>query len=301
MQTFKRIFLFIALNFLICITVLALFTVLGLNGYLHRHHISTESLFLVCLVYGMTGAFISLMLSKVIAKWTMGLKMITIYDCSQEGVFLKRVVEKLAKKAGLAKIPEIGIFTSPTPNAFATGPTASRSLVAVSTGLLQKLDKEEIEAVIGHEIAHIKNGDMVTMTLLQGVVNTFVIFLSYIIAQAISMNAKKERSQGTFYLSRFVLQTIFMILGSIIVATFSRAREYRADLGGAHLTSPNHMIRALQRLEESSKKTLDQETPQSVAALMCNGKMGFLELFSTHPPISKRVAALKKLEESPIV
>ena len=276
-------------------SVSLLLTVLGINGYLYRHNIPPLALFGICAAYGMTGAFISLALSKVVAKWAMGLKMITVYDCSQEGVFLKRMVERLSKKAGLPKVPEIGIFNSPTPNAFATGPTASRSLVAVSSGLLQQLDSEEIEAVLGHEIAHIKNGDMVTMTLLQGVVNTFVIFLSYIIAQAISMNSKKERSNGTFYITRFVLEIFFMILGSLVVTTFSRAREYRADLGGANLTTPDHMIRALQRLEESSKRAPAKEMPQSVAALMCNGKMGIMELFSTHPPIQKRIAALRTL------
>ncbi len=296
MQAFRRFFLFIALNLIICFTASFILSLTGLNKYLQHHQIQPLALFFVFFVYGMTGAFISLALSKTIAKWAMKIKIITPYDCSNEGLLLKKIVSQLSLKAGLSKTPEIGIFSSVTPNAFATGPTTKNSLVAVSTGLLQKLNEEELEAVIGHEIAHIKNGDMVTMTLLQGVVNTFVIFLSYILSQLISMHTRKGRQDqnfGVYLISRIVLDIIFMAVGSIILCTFSRHREYKADLGGAILSSKEQMIRALRRLEQTSASIEKEETPQSVAALMCNGKKGFMELFSTHPPIEKRVRALQ--------
>ena len=295
MQAFRRIFLFITLNLIICITASFLLYLTGLNKYLQQHQIQPVALFFAFFIYGMTGAFISLLLSKIIAKWAMKIKIVTQYDCSSEGLLLKKIVTNLSQKAGLSKTPEIGIFSSKTPNAFATGPTSSNSLVAVSTGLLNKLHEEELEAVIGHEIAHIKNGDMVTMTLLQGIVNTFVIFLSYILSQLISMHARKGRQEqdfGVYLISRIVLDIIFMAIGSIIICSFSRYREYKADIGGALLSSKEKMIRALRRLEETSVTIDKEQTPQSVAALMCNSKTNFIELFSTHPPIRKRVAAL---------
>jgi heat shock protein HtpX len=299
MHTIRRIFLFLILNLIICFTASFILSLTGLNKYLQQHQIQPFYLFFVFLVYGMTGAFISLMLSKTIAKWAMKIKIITPYDCSTEGMLLKKIIHNLSQKAQLQKAPEIGIFISPTPNAFATGPTCNNSLVAVSSGLLSKLNEEELEAVIGHEIAHIKNGDMVTMTLLQGVVNTFVIFLSYTISQLIAMNTRRGRQEhnfGVYLISRLVLDVIFMLIGSIILCTFSRHREYKADLGGAALSSKEKMIRALRRLQETSKNIEKEDTPQSVAALMCNGKSSFMELFSTHPPIEKRVSALEKAQ-----
>lgn len=228
----------------------------------------------------------------------MGLRMITPYDVSQEGILLRRIVKDLSQKASLPKLPEIAIFSSPVPNAFATGPSTSNSLVAVSTGLLHQLQEEEIEAVIGHELAHIKNGDMVTMTLLQGVVNTFVLFLSYLLAHAISMNTKRGKDEGgnlaVFYITRMVLEILFMVVGSMIVASFSRYREYRADIGGAILSSKENMIRALKRLEVPAQQIEKSDIPEAVEALMCNGRISVLELFSTHPPIQKRIKALEK-------
>lgn len=301
MLTFRRIFLFLALNFIICITISALLSLLGVSRYLYTHNVSLPTLFLIFFIYGMTGSVISLLLSKKMAKWMMGLRIITPYDVSQEGILLRRIVKDLSQKAFLPKMPEIAIFSSPIPNAFATGPSASNSLVAVSTGLLHQLQEEEIEAVVGHELAHIKNGDMVTMTLLQGVVNTFVLFLSYVLAQAISMNTRKGKDEGgnlaVFYITRMVLEILFMIVGSMIVASFSRYREYRADLGGATLSSKENMIRALKRLEVPSKKIEKSDIPEAVEALMCNGRISVIELFSTHPPIQKRI---KALEESKI-
>lgn len=301
MLTFRRIFLFLALNFIICITISVLLSLLGVSRYLYTHNMSLPTLFLIFFVYGMTGSVVSLLLSKKMAKWMMGLRVITPYDVSQEGILLRRIVKDLSQKASLPKMPEIAVFSSPIPNAFATGPSASNSLVAVSTGLLQQLKEEEIEAVVGHELAHIKNGDMVTMTLLQGVVNTFVLFLSYVVAHAISMSSRRGKEEGgnlaVFYITRMVLEILFMIVGSMIVASFSRYREYRADLGGAILSSKENMIRALKRLEVPSKKIEKSDIPEAVEALMCNGRISVIELFSTHPPIQKRI---KALEESKI-
>lgn len=298
MLTFRRIFLFLALNFMICITISVLLSLLGVNKYLYSHNISLFNLFIIFFIYGMTGSVISLLLSKKMAKWMMGLRMITPYDVSQEGILLRRIVKDLSQKASLPKLPEIAIFSSPVPNAFATGPSASNSLVAVSTGLLHQLQEEEIEAVIGHELAHIKNGDMVTMTLLQGVVNTFVLFLSYLLAHAISMNTKRGKDEGgnlaVFYITRMVLEILFMVIGSMIVASFSRYREYRADIGGAVLSSKENMIRALKRLEVPAQQIEKSDIPEAVEALMCNGRISVLELFSTHPPIQKRIKALEK-------
>lgn len=298
MLTFRRIFLFLALNFMICITISVLLSLLGVNKYLYSHNISLFNLFIIFFIYGMTGSVISLFLSKKMAKWMMGLRMITPYDVSQEGILLRRIVKDLSQKASLPKLPEIAIFSSPLPNAFATGPSASNSLVAVSTGLLHQLQEEEIEAVIGHELAHIKNGDMVTMTLLQGVVNTFVLFLSYLLAHAISMNTKRGKDEGgnlaVFYITRMVLEILFMVIGSMIVASFSRYREYRADIGGAVLSSKENMIRALKRLEVPAQQIEKSDIPEAVEALMCNGRISVLELFSTHPPIQKRIKALEK-------
>lgn len=298
MLTFRRIFLFLALNFMICITISVLLSLLGVNKYLYSHNISLSNLFVIFFIYGMTGSVISLLLSKKMAKWMMGLRMITPYDVSQEGILLRRIVKDLSQKASLPKLPEIAIFSSPVPNAFATGPSTSNSLVAVSTGLLHQLQEEEIEAVIGHELAHIKNGDMVTMTLLQGVVNTFVLFLSYLLAHAISMNTKRGKDEGgnlaVFYITRMVLEILFMVVGSMIVASFSRYREYRADIGGAILSSKENMIRALKRLEVPAQQIEKSDIPEAVEALMCNGRISVLELFSTHPPIQKRIKALEK-------
>ncbi len=244
----------------------------------------------------MAGALISLAISKSIAKWTMGIQMI---DPNTRDPNAKRILEtvyELSRKAGLKAMPEVGIYSSQEVNAFATGPTQKHSLVAISSGLLTRMKPEEVEGVLGHEITHIANGDMVTMTLLQGVVNAFVMFLARILAFFITRNGKEDSSVGgMYYITVFVFEIIFMILGSMVIATFSRFREYRADAGGARLAGRNNMISALRALQRTVQ-IQDQRTSQpSVNAFKISGINGMMALFSSHPPIEKRIERLEQL------
>jgi heat shock protein HtpX len=255
-----------------------------------------------CLIWGMGGAFISLALSRVMAKWMMGVQVIDPNTRDADLQQLLQLVYGLAKGAHLSTMPQVGIYDSPELNAFATGPTKSRSLVAVSSGLLSRMTPEQLEGVLGHEITHIANGDMVTMTLLQGVINAFVMFLARVIAFAIAQALRGDRDERrggegmsymTFYLVQFVLEIIFMILGSIVVATFSRWREYRADAGGARLAGRENMISALQALQRTYE-TVDMKAQPAVQALKISSKpRGVLSFFSTHPPLEERIARLQ--------
>ena len=226
MAMLKRIFLFLAVNFLVVLTISILLNVLGIRPYLTATGLDYEQLLAYCLVWGMTGALISLGLSRVMAKFMMGVQVIDPQTHDPELQDLVQTVHSLAKSAGLPAMPEVGIYDSPEVNAFATGPTKSRSLVAVSTGLLRRMNREEAQGVLGHEVAHIANGDMVTMTLIQGVVNAFVMFLSRVIAFALSQalrssDDREERSGSpgmSYYLVQMVLEIFFMILGSMVVA-----------------------------------------------------------------------------------
>src|SRR5579872_6811122 len=236
----KRIFLFLLTNIMVMVTISIVASLLGVNRYLGAHGIDYKALMGFCLVWGMGGAFISLWMSKFMAKMAMSIQMIDPHTTDADQRDLLNIVYSLAQKANLKTMPEVGIYDSPELNAFATGPTKNNALVAVSSGLLQAMNHDEIEGVLGHEITHISNGDMVTMTLIQGVVNAFAMFLSRIIAFAISTAmARGEEREGGFsggilyYLMTFVFDILFTILGSIVVATFSRYREYRADNGGA--------------------------------------------------------------------
>jgi heat shock protein HtpX len=255
-----------------------------------------------CLIWGMGGAFISLALSRIMAKWMMGVQVIDPNTRDPELQQLLQLVYGLAKGAHLSKMPEVGIYDSPELNAFATGPTKSRSLVAVSSGLLSRMTPDQIEGVLGHEITHVANGDMVTMTLLQGVINAFVMFLARVLAFAIAQALRGDRddregSRGmsyfTFYIVQFVLEIIFMILGSMVVATFSRWREYRADAGGARLAGRENMISALQALQRTYE-SVDMKAQPAVQALKISSKpRGVLSFFSTHPPLEERIARLQ--------
>ena len=244
-------------------------------------------------VIGFGGAFVSLWMSKWMAKMSTGAQVITSPRNPTEA-WLFRTVEQHAKQAGIA-MPEIAIYDSPDMNAFATGPTRNNALVAVSTGLLHSMDKEQVEAVIGHEVSHVANGDMVTLTLIQGVLNTFVIFLSRIIGGLVD-NFLRSRSDDEdrggvgigYFVSSMIAQVVLGMLASMIVAWFSRRREYRADAGGAALAGKASMISALQRLGAGR----ESELPQSMAAFGINSK-ALLSLFSTHPPIEARIAALR--------
>lgn len=295
----KRILLFIATNILVIATISIVTSALGLQSYLNQHGIDYKSLAIFCSIWGMGGAFISLMMSRFMAKIAMNLVIIDPQRAISEERHLLDIIYFLAKKAGLKTMPEVGIYHSPELNAFATGPSRDRSLVAVSSGLLNSMDRDQIEGVLGHEIAHIANGDMVTMTLVQGVVNAFAMFLSRIVAYAISIAMSRDEERGheisymTYSLLTFVFDILFTLLGSILVAAFSRWREYRADRGGAALAGKDKMIKALQKLK--SGVDVEDDRAPSLATLKISGHGRWLELFSTHPPLEKRIARLKEM------
>ena len=298
MAFMKRIFLFSLVNIAMVVTISAVLAVLGVGPYLSRSGLDYNSLAVFCLVWGMGGAFISLLLSRIMAKWMMGVQVI---DPQNPGQFsdLVQTVHNLARAARLPGMPEVGIYESPEVNAFATGPSKSRSLVAVSTGLLRTMNRDEIEGVLGHEVAHISNGDMVTMTLIQGVVNAFVMFLARIAAFAIS-NALASRSDRddsrasplVYHLTTFVFEILLGVIGAMIVAWFSRAREFRADAGGATYAGREKMRAALQRLSSYSERI---DTSQAaLATLKISGKTGgLMALLSTHPPLEERIRRLR--------
>jgi heat shock protein HtpX len=297
----KRIVLFLLVNFLVIITLSLVMNLLGIRPYITQYGIDYNSLMAFCLVWGMGGAFISLAMSRVMAKWMMGVQVIDPNTRDSDLSELVQTVHQLARSAGLPAMPQVGIYDSPEVNAFATGPTKSRSLVAVSTGLLQRMKRDEVEGVLGHEIAHVANGDMVTMTLIQGVVNAFVMFLSralaFAIAQAAAGNRDRENSgafnHGIFYITSFVLEIVFMILGSIVVAWFSRYREFRADAGGARLAGRGAMVNALEALRRTYG-LVDPNAQPATQTLKISGKRaGIWALFSTHPPLEERIARLQ--------
>jgi heat shock protein HtpX len=300
MAFFKRIFLFMAVNLLVVLTISLLLNPFGVRPYLTAYGIDYQQLMVFCLIWGMGGAFISLALSRVMAKWMMGVKVIDPQTREPELQELVQTVYRLAQAAGLPKMPEVGIYNSGEVNAFATGPTKSRALVAVSSGLLTRMGRDEIEGVLGHEISHVGNGDMVTMTLIQGVVNAFVMFLSRAIAFAIMQGTRSRdddrrgvSSPFLYYIVQFVLEIVFMILGSIVVCWFSRWREYRADAGGARLAGRQSMIGALQALARMHEM-VDPSAQPAVQALKISSRgTGLFRLFSTHPPLEERIARLE--------
>jgi len=299
----KRIFLFILTNILVVATISILLSVFGVTHYIERGGrgagLNLQKLAVLCLVWGFVGALISLALSKVMAKWSLGLQVIDARSASGIEAQLVMTVHRLSKSAGLTTMPEVAIYESDEVNAFATGPTRSNSLVAVSTGLLRQMSWDEVEGVLGHEVAHIANGDMVTMALLQGVVNAFVMFLSRILAFAIStaMSRSSDEESSSFptmlnFILTFVFDLIFTLLGSMVVAAFSRMREYRADAGGATLAGRQKMISALDRLRRAHE-LVDNSASPALAAMKISNKGGFLSLFSTHPPLEERIARLQ--------
>ena len=293
----KRIFLFMAVNVLVVLTISVLLSVLGIQPYLRANGIDYGSLAAFCLVWGMGGAFISLALSKVMAKWSMGVQIIDPNTTDPTLRALVRAVDRLAQSAGIP-MPEVGIYESPEVNAFATGPTKRSSLVAVSTGLLQRMDQPEVEGVLSHEIAHVANGDMVTMTLIQGVVNAFVMFLARVIAFAAAQFMSRDRdenegfSYGIYFLVQFVCEIVFMVLGTIVVAWFSRWREFRADAGGAQIGGRERMIGALEALQRTVE-IRDPRPQEAVATLKISNPNGIMRFFMTHPPLEERIARLR--------
>jgi heat shock protein HtpX len=302
MQSLKRIGLFLALNLVIVLTLSTVMSLLGVDRFLYANGLNYQSLAIYCLVWGMGGAFISLGLSRMMAKWTMGVKLVPDNTYDARLVELKQTVYELSREAGLKVMPEVGVYESYDLNAFATGPTKSRSLVAVSSGLLRSMDRRQLRGVLAHEIAHIANGDMVTMTLLQGVVNAFVMFLARIVAYAITQFMRGDEEEGAgvgglaFYGISFVLELVFMIFGSMIVATFSRWREYRADAGGAKLGGRENMIAALQALKSNmGRESNPHQGDSAVAALKIESHRGkgLSRFFSTHPDLDDRIARLQ--------
>ncbi len=293
---FKRIFLFIMVNILVMVTITVVTSLLGVNHYMSAKGLNYSSLLLFCLIWGFGGAFISLAISRWVAKFSMGIKPIDPENCTTEERNLYNKVAKLAQKAGLPKTPEVGIYDSAELNAFATGPSKSRALVAVSTGLLQRMDSQEVEGVLAHEVSHIANGDMVTMTLIQGVVNAFVMFFARIIAFATTQFVKEDIRPLVNLAVVIVLEILFSILGSIVIAWFSRAREFKADFGGAQLAGKSSMIAALAALQRVYDNPLPEgeETPKSIAAFKISNKTSILQIFSTHPPLDVRIQALRQ-------
>ena len=286
----KRIFLFLLTNIAVVLTLTIVLSLLGVDRYVGGADLG--SLATVCFVWGMGGAFLSLQMSKFFAKQAYRMRIIDGRGGNEEADWVYQTVARLTQQANLP-MPEVGVYESPEVNAFATGPSKSRSLVAVSTGLLRSMRREEAEGVLAHEVAHIANGDMVTMTLLQGVVNAFVMFLARIIAAFLvrSDGESRRSGYGAQYMLVMVLQIVLGILGSTITAWFSRQREFRADAGGAALAGRSNMIAALRRL--MANQELVDTGHQQLATLKISGAQGWMTLFSTHPPLEVRIAALE--------
>lgn len=295
---FKRIFLFMLTNILVVVTISIVTSMLGLKGYITAQGIDYSALMIFCLLWGFVGSGISLLLSKFMAKMMMGVQIV-----DERGPYgdLVRKVHQLSRAAGLNKMPEVGVYNSPEVNAFATGPSKNNSLVAVSSGLLTQMNTDEVEGVLAHEVAHIANGDMVTMALIQGVINAFVMFFARIAAfalqQAISGNSDDDRPVNTgwtYMLTTMLFEVLFSFLGMFVVAYFSRIREFRADKGGAQFAGRHKMVAALRRLQQ--KVDMIDETQEGIKALKISSKKGkgLMGFLSTHPPLEDRIAALER-------
>ena len=299
-QIGKRVSLFLLVNILIVTTIGLVLSLFGVGARLPQG--GYASLLAICFIWGMGGAFISLALSRLMAKWFMGVKIVDPDTREPELRELVQSVHSLAAKAGLSTMPQVGIYSADEVNAFATGPSRSRSLVAVSTGLLNQMRRREVDGVIAHEIAHIANGDMVTMTLIQGVINAFVMFLARVLAFAVSQAMRSRddnRGGGGFmqFILVMVFQMVFSLLGAVVVCWFSRWREFRADAGGAQLAGREQMIGALAalgRLHGSPRQAAAGEGGQAFQALKISSPpSGMMRLFATHPPLEERIARLQ--------
>jgi heat shock protein HtpX len=298
MKIAKRVFLFVSVNILIMATLSIVMSVLGVQPYLDAKGINYQSLMIFCLLWGFGGAFISLALSRVMAKWMMGVKVIDPQNTDPEVRSLVQKVHNFSRRAGIEKMPEVGIYEADDLNAFATGPTKNRSLVAVSTGLLRNMKEKELDGVLAHEVAHIANGDMVTMTLVQGIVNAFVMFLARVIGFFASQFVDEEKRPLVQFGIVIALEILLGILGMIVVSSFSRRREYRADRGGASLSSRENMISALERLKVNYQNPQAEDQP-AIASLKISGKAGgLLKLFSTHPDLDDRIAKLRAVNHT---
>ncbi|HXH73594.1 MAG TPA: protease HtpX [Bacteriovoracaceae bacterium] len=294
---FKRMFLFVLTNILVMVTVSMIMAVLGVGNYLTAAGINYSALMVFCLIWGFVGSGISLLMSKWMAKRMMGVE---IVDERGPYVDLVRKVHQMARQAGINKMPEVGVYQSPEVNAFATGPSKNNALVAVSSGLLQQMNSDEVEGVLAHEVAHVANGDMVTMALVQGVVNAFVMFFARIAAFALqnvlSGDSDEDRPQATggfaYHISVMVFEIAFSFLGMFVVAYFSRVREFRADKGGAQYAGKHKMVAALRRLQQ--KIDMVDDSQDAIKTMKITSKKGLMNFLSTHPSLEDRIAALER-------
>jgi len=289
----KRVLLFIATNIAVILVLSIVVNILGVDRFLYANGINYVSLLIFAGIFGFGGSFISLAISKWMAKWSTGAQVI-MQPRSDTEIWLMNTVQKQASQAGIG-MPDVAVFESDSPNAFATGMNKNNALVAVSTGLLRTMKRDEVEAVLGHEISHVANGDMITLSLIQGVVNTFVIFISRVVGYFVDrVILKNEEGHGLgFFITTIVAQIVFGILASVIVMWFSRQREFRADAGGAQLAGTGSMIAALESLQRSAHEPL----PDQMTAFGISGKPskhGLKLLFMTHPPLEDRIEALKR-------
>jgi heat shock protein HtpX len=293
----KRILLFVATNIAVMVMVSIVLAVLGQLGVLDMAG-GQGALLILCAVWGFGAAIVSLLLSRKMAKWTMGVRLVDGRTGNPDLDWLYNKVGQLAQQANLP-MPEVGFYESPEVNAFATGPSKKRSLVAVSTGLLTGMGRQEVEGVLAHEISHVANGDMVTMTLIQGVVNAFVLYLSHIVASIARGMLSRDEDEGPSFLGMLASQLVFIaaqiafgLLGSMITAWFSRQREFRADAGGAALSGRGAMVGALRRLQSFQGRVDNTRSPE-LATLKISGGSKLMTLLSTHPPLELRIAALE--------
>lgn len=305
MRVAKRVALFLGVNILVVATISIILSVLGVGSGMYGKNLDLGSLAVFCLVWGFGGAFISLAISRKMAKWMMGVKVIDPRTTNSQERNLVERVHGMAKQAGLSTMPEVGIYDSPELNAFATGPTKNRALVAVSTGLLSSMSEEQVDGVLAHEVAHVANGDMVTMTLVQGVMNAFVMFFARIAAWAVGQMVDEEKRPMVQFGVTFLLDILLGFLAMFVVAYFSRVREYRADAGGAALAGSGKMIAALQGLqraysvamERNAEHIVDDGRSPALQSMKISGKSGgLMMMLSTHPPLEQRIQRLRDLE-----
>lgn len=296
-----RIALFLLTNLAIMLVAGIVINLLGVGKFISHGQMNLQSLLIFCAIFGFTGSFISLLISKWMAKRSMGVELIETPRNADEQ-WLMNTVAELAQKAGI-KMPEVGVFPAHESNAFATGWNRNNALVAVSLGLLQRFERDEVRAVLAHEIGHVANGDMITLSLIQGVVNTFVMFfariIGFIVDKALQGNSDRESSGPGwgYYIGTFVAEMLLGVLASMLVAAFSRYREFRADEAGANLADRNAMIRALQRLQIESNQGVESSMPASMQAFGISGGVG--GLFASHPPLEDRIQALRNGHNSP--
>ncbi|MBS1983868.1 MAG: protease HtpX [Bdellovibrionales bacterium] len=293
MKFFKNITLMLLVNVAIVVTISIVLNLLGIQPMRYGSTYDMQSLLAFCFVWGMVGSFMSLLLSKRIAKWMMNIQIVDPQSAQGTERRVYDIVRRAAERAGLPCTPEVGLYESPEMNAFATGPSRGNALVAVSTGLVSAMSESELEGVLGHEVSHIANGDMVTMTLLQGVVNSLVMFLARIVAQIVS-GAVEERSRRTVrFLVVILSEIVFGLVGVMITSWFSRRREYRADAGGARLMGREKMVGALEALRDR-QRVFDQRAPELQAFKISGRTSGWRSFMMSHPPLEERIEALRR-------